>query len=135
MSHAAAKDVLVVRATGNDPTASGGLGRPHAWPVRVVGYDSDGRPTMGAPVARSIGRDGVGAPAFPTLGLGLGGGYQVLRVSVAMDVTAALALLWSTYPDSTAARIRRAVAVAGRGPRVIPPLLDMVAVCAEMERS
>ncbi|MFI7543060.1 S8 family peptidase [Actinoplanes sp. NPDC049599] len=136
MNYAAAQGVLVVRATGNDATTSGGLARQHAWPIRVIAYLADGRPTNRTHVGSTLGCQGVGAPGWPTLGLDLAGGYQMLRgTSVATAyVSAALALLWSAYPDRSAASIRRAVSIQSRqAPRAVPALLDMSAVQKELE--
>ena len=137
MNYAASRGVLVIRATGNNANASDGLGRQHSWPIRVVAYLTDGRATNQTHVGKSLGCQGVGGPGWETLGLDLAGGYQVLRgTSVATAyVSAALALLWSAYPDRSAASIRRAVATLSRqAPRAIPALLDMSAVCNELER-
>jgi subtilisin family serine protease len=137
MDYAASRGVLVVRAAGNNPNLSGGLGPRHSWPLPVVAYLGNGRASNQTPVGTTLGQHGVGGPGGPTLGLGLAGGYQFLQgTSVATAyVSAALALLWSIYPRSSAAQIRRAVDLKGRARRAIPPLLDMSAMYRQMERT
>lgn len=136
MNHAALRGVLVVRATGNDARVSGGIRRQHSWPIRVIAYTPEGRPATLAHIGSNLGLEGVGGPGWDTAGLGLAGGYQVLAgTSVATAyVTAALALLWSAYPARSAASIRAALQAINRRARcALPAMLDMAAVCQEME--
>ncbi|MFF2937821.1 S8 family serine peptidase [Streptomyces mirabilis] len=67
-----------------------------------------------------------------------GGGYQPFsRTSAAAPfVTGTAALLWSTAPDLSAARIRAALCLPGRARRsIVPPLLNASASLRALGRA
>jgi subtilisin family serine protease len=76
----------------------------------------------------SVGRRGLCSPGEAVTRLGSQGSSLALGgTSVATPfVTGAIALLWSEFPDATAAKVRFAAtqAYAPRRTTVVPPLLD-----------
>jgi subtilisin family serine protease len=79
----------------------------------------------------SIGRRGLTAPGDGITSLSAEGQpFTLGGTSVAVPfVTGAIALLWSEFPEATAAQIKLAIsqAYAQRRASVVPPLLDAAA--------
>jgi subtilisin family serine protease len=121
------RGVIVVAAAGNQGALGGCAITRHPWVIPVVGCDSQGRPTNDSNLGVSIGRRGLRAPGAGVTSLGAEGQSLSLGgTSVAAPfVTGAIALLWSEYPEASAAQIKLAVTQACV-PRasVVPPLLD-----------
>jgi subtilisin family serine protease len=122
------RGVLVVAATGNQGTVGGSEITRHPGVVPVVAYDQRGRPLDGSNLGATIGRRGLGAPGEGVTSLGAGGAPLTLAGTSAATpfVTGAVGLLWSVFPQATAADVKRAV-IRGGGARrttVVPPLLD-----------
>ena len=120
--------VILVAAAGNQGTAgSSGITR-HPWIIPVVACDGSGRPVNDSNLGSSIGRRGLMAPGVGITSLGPGSQPLTLGgTSVAVPfVTGAIGLLWSEFPDATAAQIKLAVtqSPAARRTSVVPPLLD-----------
>lgn len=125
---AARRGVVVVTAAGNDGGVGASALTRHPWVVPVVACGASGRPVVGATLGRSIGLRGLAAPGERVASLVPGGGTVRLGGSsvAAPFVTGTAALLWSSVPDATGAKVRRALAGRRRGsrPGIVPPLLD-----------
>jgi len=125
---AARRDVIVVAAAGNQGMVGSSTPTRHPWVIPVAGCDLQGRPAGHTNLGGSLGRRGLRAPAEGVTSLGSDGRPATFGgTSVAAPfVTGTIALLWSEFPDATAAAIKTAVApgtAAGRT-SVVPPLLD-----------
>jgi subtilisin family serine protease len=123
--------VIVVAAAGNQGTVGSSTITGHPWVIPVVACDLAGRPLKESNLGSSIGRRGLTAPGDRITSLSSQGGSITLGgTSVAVPfVTGAIALVWSEFPDSTAADIKLAVtrtALPKRG-SVVPPLLNAAA--------
>jgi subtilisin family serine protease len=122
--------VILVAAAGNQGVLGSSAITRHPWVIPVAACDLRGQPMRDSNLAGSIGRRGLRAPGDNITSLGSEGRAMVLRgTSVAVPfVTGAIALLWSEFPDTTAAQIRLALN-QGSAPRratVVPPLLNAV---------
>jgi subtilisin family serine protease len=128
LDYAARSGVVVVAAAGNQGTIGSSVITRHYWVVPVVACDLQGRPLGASNLAGSIGRRGLTAPGVQITSLGPEGKPLTLSgTSFAVPfVTAAVALLWSAFPSSTAVQVRSAVTrdTTGRRTSVVPPLLD-----------
>ncbi len=127
LDHTARKGVIVIAAAGNQGTLGSSVITSHPWVIPVVGYDLHGRVLAMSNLGNSIGRRGVGAPGEGVTSLRAAGGSLTLGgTSVAAPfVTGAIALLWSCFPDASAAEIKLAVSGASlRRGAIAPPLLD-----------
>jgi subtilisin family serine protease len=128
LNHAVKRSVIVVVAAGNQGTLGSSAITRHRWVIPVVACNLNGRPTNASNLGSSIGRRGLSAPGDKITSLGaeeksltLGG------TSVAVPfVTGAIALLWSEFPNATAAQIKLAITQASipRRASVVPPLLN-----------
>ncbi len=129
LDYAAAQEVLVVAAAGNDSTVASSAITRHPWVIPVVACDLAGRPITSSNLGRSIGQHGVGAPGHEITSLASSGGTMTWRgTSVAAPfISGALALLWSLFPKAPGRVLRRAVAATAgqRRASVIPRLLDV----------
>jgi len=125
------RGVLVVTAAGNQGTLGSSVITRHPWAIPVVGCDLEGRPTNESNLGSSIGRRGLSAPGHGITSLGAEGQSLTLGgTSVAVPfVTGTIALLWSEFPNATAAQIKLAItqAYTQRRASVVPPLLDAAA--------
>jgi len=131
LNHAVRHGVIVVAAAGNQGTLGSSAITRHPWVIPVVACDLRGRPMNESNIGFSIGRRGLSAPGDGITSLGIDGQSLTLGgTSVAVPfVTGAIALLWSEFPTTTAAQIKRAItqASAQRRASVVPPLLDAAA--------
>jgi len=128
LGYALVRGVIVVAAAGNQAGLGTSTITRHPWTIPVVSYDLQGIPLAQSNFGSSIGRRGLGAPGQNITSLGIQGASLTSSgtSAAAPFVTGAIALLWSEFPDATAAQIRLAV-TAGHGAQrttVIPPLLD-----------
>lgn len=139
LTHAAAHDVIVVAAAGNEWTVGGSALARHACVIPVVACDERGRPVSHSNLGSSIGRRGLGAPGTGITSLGPGSDPVTLggTSAAAPFVTGAIALLWSEFPTASAADVRWAVATTAgrRRTTVVPPLLDAWSAYRELARS
>lgn len=128
MNYAAKHGVIFVAASGNQGTIGSSAITRHPLVIPVVACNMQGRPTDFSNIGSSIGRRGLCAPGDAITSIGADGKPMTLRgTSVAAPfVTGAIALLWSAFPDASAAEIRLATTQvhAQRRTEVVPPLLD-----------
>jgi subtilisin family serine protease len=128
LDQATRRGVIVVVAAGNQGTLGSTAITSHPWVIPVVAYDALGRPLGQSNLGSSIGRRGLGAPGDRITSLGAGskpltsGGTS----AAAPFVTGAIALLWSEFPNASAADLKLAITQTSSGRRntVVPPLLD-----------
>ena len=126
LNHAAQRGVLVVAAAGNQGTIGTSAITAHPWVIPVTSCDIQGRPTPESNLGNSIGRKGLAAPGENITSIGSDGLLGTFHgtSAAAPFVTGAIALLWSEFPEASAARIMRAVMRPdGRIRRAIAPAL------------
>jgi subtilisin family serine protease len=128
LDHAARRGAIVVAAAGNQGTVGTSAITRHPWVIPVVACDRWGRPMNQSNLGGSIGRRGLSAPGEGVTSLSVDGtiaGYAGTSVA-APFVTGAIALLWSEFPDASAAEVRHAIAPQARPNRaaIVPSLLD-----------
>ena len=127
LDHAAKHGVIVVAAAGNQGMVGSSAITAHPWVIPVTSCDMQGRPTPESNLGTSIGRSGLAAPGQSIVSLGAGGKpLTTFGTSAAAPfVTGAVALLWSEFPNATAAQIKLAIAQPAKPRRtIVPPLLD-----------
>ena len=128
LDQAARRGVIVIVAAGNQGTLGSTAITCHPWVIPVVGYDQQGRPMNHSNLGSSIGRRGLGAPGDGITSLGAEGEPLTLggTSAAAPFVTGAVALLWSEFPNASAAAIKLAITqpTSRRRNTVVPPLLD-----------
>jgi subtilisin family serine protease len=128
LDYAARRGAIIVAAAGNQGTIGSSAITRHPWVIPVVACDLQGRPISYSNLGSSIGRRGLSAPGDVITSLGANGKPLKLGgTSVAAPfVTGAVALLWSEFPNATAAQVKLAVtqAYTSRRATVVPPLLD-----------
>lgn len=128
LDHAARRGVIVIAAAGNQGTLGSTAITRHPWVVPVTAYDLEGKLMHHSNLGSSIGRRGMGAPGDTITSLGAEGQPLAFSGTSAATpfVTGTVALLWSEFPNASAADIRRAITQPGSLRRniVIPPLLD-----------
>src|SRR5262245_38953371 len=128
LDQAAQRGVIVIVAAGNQGTLGSTAITCHPWVIPVVGYDLQGRPMSHSNLGNSIGRRGLGAPGERITSLGTNGKPLTLggTSAAAPFVTGAIALLWSEFPNASAAAIKLAItqSYSRRRSTVVPPLLD-----------
>lgn len=128
LDHAAKHGVIVIVAAGNQGTLGSTAITRHPWVIPVVAYDRQGRPMNHSNLGSSIGRRGLGAPGDGITSLSAEGKPLTLggTSAAAPFVTGAVTLLWSEYPNASAADIKLAITqpYSGRRNTVVPPLLD-----------
>jgi subtilisin family serine protease len=128
LDRAAVRGVIVVVAAGNQGIVGSSVITRHPWVVPVVACNDRGQPLSYTNLGSSIGRQGLRAPGDSITSLGSDG--QPLTLSgtsaAAPFVTGAIALLWSEFPNASAAQVRNAVTRhdSHRQVTVVPPLLD-----------
>lgn len=140
LGYAAERGVIIVAASGNQGTLGGSAMTRHPWVIPVAACDIQGRLTGESNLGIEIGRRGLSAPGDDITSLGTNtktlnlGGTSV----AAPFVTGAVALLWSAFPDATAAEVKWAVlhqASVSRRNSVSPPLLNAWGAYQAMAKS
>jgi subtilisin family serine protease len=128
LGQAARRGVIVIAAAGNQGTLGSTAITRHPWVIPVVAYDLQGKPMKHSNLGSSIGRRGLGAPGEGITSLGAEGKPLTLSgtSAAAPFVTGTVALLWSEFPNASAADTKLAVTrpYSGRRNTVVPPLLD-----------
>ncbi len=127
LGHAARRGAIVVAAAGNQGTVGGSAITRHPWVVPVGACDLAGRPMAASNLGSSIARRGLMAPGDAVTSLGTNGKPVTSggTSAAAPFVTGAIALLWSMFPEASAAEVKSAVTRADlRRATVVPPLLD-----------
>ena len=126
LSFAAAKEVIVVAAAGNQATVGGSCITEHPWVVPVISIDGDGRPTNESNLSASIGRRGLAAVGqYVTALSATGESDRVSGTSIACPfVTGAAALLLSCFPHLGGSQIKQALTGALRPRTIVPPAMN-----------
>ncbi|MEM7158573.1 MAG: S8 family serine peptidase [Myxococcota bacterium] len=121
--------VLLVAAAGNDGHNDANPLFRDPWVIPVAAHDPAGRVLPSSNRGGMVARYGLSAPGEDIVGLAPGGGKtRMSGTSVAAPMVAsAAALLWSLFPQATAAEIHHAL----RRPEFgrsgdLPPSLDLV---------
>lgn len=128
LDYAASRSVLVVAAAGNQSIVGSTAITRHPWVIPVTSCDLHGRPSEESNLGSCIGRRGLAVPAAKVVSLGTTDKLQVLggTSAAAPFLSGAIALLWSEYPNATAARIKLAVTgdSSKRRRTIVPPILN-----------
>lgn len=119
--------VIAIAAAGNQGTIGSSVITCHPWVIPVAACDLYGRPINQSNLGISIGKQGLMAPGESITGLRPNGSTTMLGgTSVAAPfVTGTIALLWSVFPQASAAEIKSAL-IQTKGSRrtIVPPLLN-----------
>lgn len=138
LDYASKNETLIVTAAGNQGTLGSSIITRHPWVIPVAACDINGRPMDQSNLGISIGRRGLRAPGEGITSLAPNGGSMTLGGTsfAAPFVTGAAALLWSQFPDATAAELKMSL-TRTESPRrtVVPPLLDAWAAYQSLARS
>jgi subtilisin family serine protease len=128
LNFAAHRGVISVAAAGNQGTVGSSVITRHTWIIPVAACDLRGRPTDETNLGNSIGRRGLSAPGKGVSSLVSDGRSRSLggTSAAAPFVTGAVALLWSEFPQASAAQMKIALTQADRRRHgtIIPPVLD-----------
>jgi subtilisin family serine protease len=128
LDRAAHHGAIVVAAAGNQGLLGSTTITRHPWVIPVVACDLQGKPMELSNLGRSIGRRGLAAPGQGITSLGAAGRPLTLggTSAAAPFVTGAIGLLWSEFPNASAASIKLAITRADSNHRttVVPPLLN-----------
>jgi subtilisin family serine protease len=128
LGYAAHHGTIVVAAAGNQGSVGGSPITRHPSVIPVAACSLEGRPLDESNLGRSIGRRGLSAPGEQIVSFRPDGKPQTFggTSAAAPFVTGTIALLWSEFPDATAARIRLAITQPAkpRARAIVPPLLD-----------
>jgi len=130
LNHAANAGVLVVAAAGNDGTIYSSVITRHPWVIPVTACGQTSMPLGTSNLSPSLGRRGLLAPGERITSLGPNGQSMALSgTSFAVPfVTGSIALLWSSFPDASAAELRMAIVPqTSRRAAIVPPMLDAAA--------
>jgi hypothetical protein len=126
--YARQRGVIVVAAAGNQGVVGSVPLLRHPWIIPVASCDAHGRVSPESNLGPSIGRRGLLAVGVDVPSTAPGGGYARLSgTSVAAPfVTGTIALLWSAFPQATAAEIQHALVTGAAHHRrtITPPLLN-----------
>jgi subtilisin family serine protease len=138
LTYAAHRGVICVAAAGNQGMLGSTAITRHTWVISVAACDSGGRPLGKTNLGRSIGTRGLLAPGdnITSLGLGSNGEFSSFggTSAAAPFVTGTMALLWSAFPNATAARLKLAMTDAHRkgSAAIVPSLLNAWAAYQSM---
>jgi subtilisin family serine protease len=127
LDYAARRGVIIVAAAGNQASVGSTWITRHPWVIPVAACDPQGRPLDYSNLGHSIGRRGLSAPGDNITSLGAGGKSPAFNgtSAAAPFVTGTVALLFSEFPNATAAEVKLALSQApARRKTVVPPLLD-----------
>jgi subtilisin family serine protease len=130
LNYAARRGVLVVAAAGNDGTIYSSAITRHPWVIPVTACGRADVPLGTANLSSSIGRRGLLEPGERITSFGPNGQLMTLSgTSFAVPfVTGSIALLWTEFPDASAAEVRMAlIPQTSRRVAIVPPMLDATA--------
>jgi subtilisin family serine protease len=130
LNYAARRGVLVVAAAGNDGTLYSSAITRHPWVIPVTACGRAGVPLGTSNLSSSVGRRGLLAPGDRITSLGPNGQLMTLSgTSFAVPfVTGSIALLWSAFPETSAAQVRMAIVPqTSRRAAIVPPMLNATA--------
>jgi subtilisin family serine protease len=119
--------VIIVAAAGNQANVGSTYITRHPWVIPVAACDPEGRPLNYSNLGNSIGRRGLSAPGEDIPSIRTNGTSPMFSgtSAAAPFVTGAVALLFSEFPNATAAKVRLAVSrPQTRRKMIVPPLLD-----------
>lgn len=128
-NYAKQRDVIIVTASGNQGRIGHNPLINHPWIIPVVACDEQGRPTSESNLGPSMRNRGLMAPGVNITSASPGRRYTSMSgTSVAAPfVSGAIALLWSEFPNATAAEIKHSIIIAAAAKHhhsIIPPLLN-----------
>jgi subtilisin family serine protease len=128
LDYAIRRGVIVVAAAGNQGQVGSTIITRHPWIIPIVACDRRGLPLSYSNLGNAIGRRGLCAPGDRITSISVSGQpMEFSGTSVATPfVTGAIALLWSEFPNATAAEVKFALtqATVAQRPTVVPPLLN-----------
>jgi len=129
LDYAAKRGTIAIAAAGNQGTVGSSAITAHPGVIPVAACDKHGNPFAQTNLGRSIARRGLSAPGHEINSLGTDGKRRSFSgtSAAAPFVTGALALLWSEFPDASAAYVKYAVtstSVSRRGNTIVPPLIN-----------
>jgi subtilisin family serine protease len=130
LNYAARRDVLVVAAAGNDGTIYSSAITRHPWVIPVTACGRADVPLGTSNLSSSVGRRGLLAPGERITSLGPNGQLMSLSgTSFAVPfVTGSIALLWTVFPDASAAEVRVAIVPqTSHRAAIVPPMLNATA--------
>jgi len=122
--------VILVIAAGNQGNIGNTSLTNHSWIIPVSACDQNGLIASISNYGPSISKQGLMAPGIGITSTLAGGGYTTLSGTsfAAPFVTGTIALLWSIFPDLSAANILQSIIMINeRNTRrsIIPPLLNV----------
>ncbi|HEV7474199.1 MAG TPA: S8 family serine peptidase [Pyrinomonadaceae bacterium] len=128
LDYSARRGVIVVAAAGNQGTVGSSVITRHSWVIPVIACNSLGRPLSYSNLGNSIGRRGLSAPGENITSL-VANGKQLTfggTSAAAPFVTGAIALMWSEFPNATAAQVKFSImrSTVGGSATVVPRLLN-----------
>jgi subtilisin family serine protease len=120
--------VMIVVSSGNQGIIGDSCLTSHPWVIPVTACDSTGKPMRTSNFGKSISMYGLSAPGKSITSLAPGGkSIRMCGTSVAAPfVTGTIALLWSLFPEATAAEIKFALRPR-RSHTIVPPILNALA--------
>jgi subtilisin family serine protease len=128
LDYTALRGAITVAAAGNQGVVGSSAITRHPSVISVAACDLRGRPLRESNLGISIGRRGLMAPGDGIVSLGTNGSPQTFggTSAAAPFVTGAVALVWSEFPNASAAEIKHAITQAGASRRnsIVPPLLN-----------
>ncbi len=139
LDFAASRGAVTVAAAGNQGTLGSSAITRHPWVIPVGACDMRGKPIGESNLGSSIGRRGLIAPGQNITSLSTNGRSRVFggTSAAAPFVTGTIALLWSEFPEASAAEVKSALILAGGARRrtVVPPVLDAAAASRTLAAS
>ncbi len=133
------RGVIIVAAAGNQGTIGSSAITRHPWVIPVIACDIQGKTMNDSNLGSSIGKRGLSAPGDRIASLGTNGKPIISggTSAAAPFVTGTIALLWSEFPETSAAKLKLGITQANtlRRNTVVPPVLDAWAAYKFLEKS
>ena len=127
LDYAMKRGAIIVAAAGNQRSVGSTYITRHPWVIPVAACDLQGRPLDYSNLGHSIGTRGLRAPGDNITSLQADGKSPTFSgtSAAAPFITGAIALLFSEFPNATAAEVKLAVSQAPvRRKMIVPPLLN-----------